>query len=857
MYMKRYLAFLISVCALGAAGKINQNISGELVPRIHVADLRESETQVKVDVSETLVVENAFFKRTRVNLVFTNPNKRVFAGELEFPIPDEAFVCGYALEIDGNMIPGVVCGKEKARVAFENEVRRGVDPGIVEHVKGNIWRTRIFPLNPNVSRRAEIEYIVPKTNVTDSIVYERDGEDVFVAALGSSDKVKKSSIADSISTFASGTILWDASMSARPLAEAWLKRLEALPTEGKWSLIIFRNHAELFSEAFSKQSLLKKLRELDYDGGTDIGAAIEKLDDNAPALLFSDELDTLGLEAPKYEGRPNIIIASRPDAPRRNIEVRKLAKGEKVPSDVNIAESTLLATIYAERRMRDLASQADARQEEFLALGRKYGVAGPGLSLIVLEGLAQYLEHDIEPDERMSFYAEWKRQHDAKDDKIALKKAKAEHEKRLLDYWEERVKWWNNPKPHKKKHNSGLFDGVANDAAAGAVDFAAMPRSNARNIASNNRSSVAAAPASVAEVQMMCCEPPEMADVERKMKALKPSASGDSPTISLKAWDPKMPYLESLKSASDRDAAYKAYLKEREKYGQSPAFYLDCAGWFYKAGERMTADRIISNLAEFKLEDAALWRSMGWRAREAGSYGLSILAFRKVLEMRGEEAQSRRDLALVLAEYGKWLVNFSSNPYAPQPYIEEAMKLFADAAFNVRARKSGRRSNDFQVSIIALEELNGLISWVESEKWYLSKKPKVPEFDAAYRRDLPVKLRIVLSWDADETDIDLHVLEPNGEEAFYGNRRTDEGGFVSEDVTTGYGPEEYLRKDADRGVYKILTNYFASHQTSLTGAVTITACVYTDWGTANEKFQLITFRLDKPKDKLLIGKVEL
>jgi hypothetical protein len=347
------------------------------------------------------------------------------------------------------------------------------------------------------------------------------------------------------------------------------------------------------------------------------------------------------------------------------------------------------------------------------------------------------------------------------------------------------------------------------------------------------------------------------ASQERKVKSAQVEVDSPAPTVSLKAWDPKTPYLESLKAAPDRDAAYKAYLKEREKYGQSPAFYLDCAGWFYKAGERMTANTIISNLAEFKLEDVALWRSMGWRAREARSYELSILAFRKVLMMRGEEAQSRRDLALVLAEYGKWLRNFSSNPNAPQSYIEEAMKLFADAAFNVRARRSGRRGNDFQVSIIALEELNGLISWVESEEWRLGKKPKVPEFDAAYRRDLPVKLRIVMSWDVDQTDIDIHVLEPNGEEAFYSNRRTAEGGFVSEDVTTGYGPEEYLKKDLERGVYKICSNYFASHQTSLTGAATITVCVYTDWGTKDEKFELITFRLDKPKKKLLIGEVKL
>ena len=68
---------------------------------------------------------------------------------------------------------------------------------------------------------------------------------------------------------------------------------------------------------------------------------------------------------------------------------------------------------------------------------------------------------------------------------------------------------------------------------------------------------------------------------------------------------------------------------------------------------------------------------------------------------------------------------------------------------------------------------------------------------------------------------------------------------------------EYLKKDLERGVYKICSNYFASHQTSLTGAATITVCVYTDWGTKDEKFELITFRLDKPKKKLLIGEVKL
>lgn len=179
--------------------------------------------------------------------------------------------------------------------------------------------------------------------------------------------------------------------------------------------------------------------------------------------------------------------------------------------------------------------------------------------------------------------------------------------------------------------------------------------------------------------------------------------------------------------------------------------------------------------------------------------------------------------------------------------------MLQKAAFTNFARRSTRRGNDFQVAIFALEELNGLLAWCATNHVTI----EIPQFDAAYRRDLPVGLRIVLAWDADETDIDLHVLEPNGEEAYYGHRRTAEGGFVSEDVTTGYGPEEYLAKDLQRGVYKVLTNYFASHQTTLTGATTVQATVYTNWGQTDEKMQILTLRLDKPKDKVLIGEIAL
>ena len=68
--------------------------------------------------------------------------------------------------------------------------------------------------------------------------------------------------------------------------------------------------------------------------------------------------------------------------------------------------------------------------------------------------------------------------------------------------------------------------------------------------------------------------------------------------------------------------------------------------------------------------------------------------------------------------------------------------------------------------------------------------------------NLPLDLRVSLAWDTDMTDIDLHVIEPTGEKAYYAHNRTKIGGCVSRDFTRGYGPEEYMLKGAFPGAYR-------------------------------------------------------
>ena len=102
---------------------------------------------------------NGFVCQTSATMTFYNPNNRQLAGDLQFPLPEGVTISGYALDVDGSLTDAVAVGKEKARVALETEMRRGVDPGIVEAVAGNQFKTRIFPLPAQGSRIVRVDYV--------------------------------------------------------------------------------------------------------------------------------------------------------------------------------------------------------------------------------------------------------------------------------------------------------------------------------------------------------------------------------------------------------------------------------------------------------------------------------------------------------------------------------------------------------------------------------------------------------------------------------------------------------------------------------------------------------------------------
>ncbi|MFC1524513.1 VIT domain-containing protein [Thermodesulfobacteriota bacterium] len=148
--------------------KENQFSPTDMLPFVAVP---EGEKPVELRSLEIRVTVMGLYAETTQTMRFFNPNERALEGALSFPLPDNAVVCGYALDVAGQMVDGVVVPKQEARRILELEERKGADPGIVEQVQGNVYRTRIYPIPANGSRTVKIVSVSDLTVQGDDAAY--------------------------------------------------------------------------------------------------------------------------------------------------------------------------------------------------------------------------------------------------------------------------------------------------------------------------------------------------------------------------------------------------------------------------------------------------------------------------------------------------------------------------------------------------------------------------------------------------------------------------------------------------------------------------------------------------------------
>lgn len=289
-------------------------------------------------------------------------------------------------------------------------------------------------------------------------------------------------------------------------------------------------------------------------------------------------------------------------------------------------------------------------------------------------------------------------------------------------------------------------------------------------------------------------------------------------------------YVEELKTI-DREQKYAKYLEmKKTKLGESSSFYFDVAEHLFNEGLKKQALRVLTNLAEINIENHQLLRAMAYMFETWGDYDEAVRIYQKVLTIKEEEPQSYRDLALA---------------YERQGNVQKAVDILYQVLTKDWKWYEGRYNG---LRGIILNELNNIIA--------LNKgKIDISQIASEIIKPLPVDLRIVIDWNKDETDIDLHVVEPGGEECFYSHRETKKGGRLSEDFTQGYGPEEFEVKNAASGSYRVRVNYFGDRYQKQQVPSFIKVVIYKNYGKENQTVDVQNLIMDGQNGMIEIADV--
>jgi len=493
-------------------------------------------------------------------------------------------------------------------------------------------------------------------------------------------------------------------------------------------------------------------------------------------------------------------------------------------------------------------------------LGKEHSIVTRNTSLIVLDRLEDYVTHRIIPPEadlRQQYLAkieqQQKKENDGRKERIAG----------VIQKFEQRVAWWNKTfqfgsgKP--KTSNSGAIQRSSDYLPRGRIRpgssaLQAAPQETAELEETRMRENQALSIVDAANTDANAIAPFFSARGEMQVEGIelvadaqeliapesnygsfrltagtmtvKRQAESSAPAgaIKLKKWNPKTPYLAKLKKAKEGEW-YSVYLSERKENEGSSAFFLDVSDFFAEKKQPLLALRILSNVAEMELENPQLLRILGYRLMQIGRPKLAVAVFEEVLKMREEEPQSYRDLALALA----------------------ADKQHQRAVDLLRQVVEGKWNGRFpEIELTALNEMNAIIATC-------GKELAAGNLDKRLLKNLPVDVRVILTWDADNTDMDLWVTDPNGEKCFYSHRHTKIGGHMSPDYTGGYGPEEFLLKRAQPGKYLVHVNYYGNRQQVIAGATTVQMEMTTDFGKPIAKTEAVTLRLQGSKEVIKVG----
>jgi len=470
-------------------------------------------------------------------------------------------------------------------------------------------------------------------------------------------------------------------------------------------------------------------------------------------------------------------------------------------SQEDVIQGNSHSSFWATQRIDSSRAKGYSRKN-LVDVSKKYSVASLETSFLVLESVEDYVENAVSlpkdgfDNELREKYAELMSQkadyeQDAKDRRFTD----------MLSQWNDQLEWYekdfkfNFSSKFKKRVQSLMSSDTDSESLREVASYA----NEAREMAGD------------AEFEEVVVTGARLTNAE----------NDKSISIDIKAWSPDRVYLKAVETLCGQEFM-SVYFIQRDQFGDSPSFYLEMADALARCDETYGAIKIALSALELSTVNKDTITAVAQRLQSFRSYHTAIELLDQVVDLEPNSPQPYRNLALALEQQADNL-EFQLKKI---DLYEQALSLLNKIIVNPW------ENNYRGIGLISIMEAN----LIRNKLVDLDANPDI--LDKRLVALLDVDVRILISWNIDRTDVDLWIDEPTGERVSYSNKLSEIGGRISNDMTNGYGPEEYLLKKTIDGDYEIKVHYYGSDIINPNGAVIVRAHIFRNWGRANQSVEV-------------------
>ena len=821
--------------------------------------------------------------RTEYELTFRNALPRVVGGEFIFPLPPDGEVSDLGLYFDGKLRHAVAVERVKAKQAYEETVHRRVDPALAEWSDSRAFRMRLYPIPANGEKRVFIacdqelvanEYFLdlrfkqkleafsltidsdvqpvvtqglPSLTLTNAVVdgtvtVPRDTSDVALTAWSERERAWLVSaplhVAGAERAFdpaAHVTLLWDASGSAAQQDGGRLRAFlyQFLRQQTAWATVtVIPFHLWVDDPRRTvPHDLERVLDAIDLAGATNLTAMLQRLPSIAAhvpgsrIVLVTDGINSMGdtehlnaaVNALASMHRPLTVVNAAPHANEpllrllaettggRYLDLTTTASSEAAaramlrPAHIELPPSFSPRVVTSAGAARvAVASSAATQPFSVRVAGRELTVREVGVPGLVERAWARARLRELTKPEEI---AELGKRHTMMTPQTSLI---------VLENWRDYAMYGIDAPPDLPPTPSqvakkavwfvkgSVLDRSGTALPGATVTLFADGDVAAIDVTDENGHFWLGAPRAPARFSLRA----ELAGFGRTDRAFATAPSGGDVELHLSPAVSESITVTAESPMLDGNSVDEALVVIGQHHEPGDKQRLLRAAEALRADDATLALRKLTNLAEAYADDAPVVRIV---ARIADGWGRADVA---------------RDLLLHALEI---------SPREPQTW-RELMLL---------AQRSGR-GGDAQ----ALRTRFNAVA----RSARLRLPPDALDVDAHAGADLQVDVM----WECDYCDVDLHVIEPDGEEVMYSHRSSKHGGTLSDDITGGFGPEIYSIAKAPRGTYRISVQYYSEDRTEVSAATLVHVIV-----TARGRRQDHTLLLSNAKELNEVATVQM